>query len=522
MAKPMLVTLPMVLLLLDYWPLRRVDAPAMADLDIGKRCGRLGVLWRLVAEKLPLLALSAACCLTTFWAQAAAIARLDRMPLSSRIANALISYVTYVGQLFYPVKLAVLYPLSSHALATRQVAGALLLLAVVTAGVAVCWRRRPWLLVGWCWYLGMLVPVIGLVQVGEQSMADRYTYLPQIGLLIALVWEANRAIGSWPYRGWLYAVASALVVAVLMGCAWQQASYWRDSETLWTHAIACTERNAVAHNNLGALRAERGRLDEAVVQIEKALEIQPDYADAHDNLGVVLTDQGRIEEAIVHLNKALAANPNLAGAHYNLARALFRRGSVDEAMTHYRKALEINPNYVEALNNYGALLAGRRRLDEAIAHYRKALEIDPAHANARRNLDIVQSQREEIGKTLARRRELLRSHPDDVTLLNEMAWTLATNPNASIRNGAEAVELAGRAVQLSDGREPAVLDTLAAAYAEAGRFSEALQTAREAAKLAAQQNNRSLAESIAAKIPLYEARTAFREMPPSVPRPAQP
>ena len=206
-------------------------------------------------------------------------------------------------------------------------------------------------------------------------------------------------------------------------------------------------------------------------------------------------------------------NPDFAEAHNNLGAALAKTEHVDEAMAEYQKALEIDPNFALAHNNLGFLLAHHGRFDEAIAHFQRAWELKPDYANAHNNLGIAQSQREGILKALAGRRESLRSRPDNVALLNDIAWTLATNPNASIRKGAEAIELAQRAVQLSDGREPAVVGTLAAAYAEAGRFSEAVQTARQALELATQQNNPSLAESIKAKIPLYEAGIPFRAMP---------
>ena len=426
MAKPMLVTLPLVLLILDYWPL-----------------GRMKLGWRVLVEKLPLLALSAASCVATSIAQREAIAPLDFIPFSARLANAFISYVAYVSHLFYPVGLAVLYPHQGSRLPDWQVIVALLLLVCISVGVA-AWRRKcPYLLVGWCWYLGMLVPVIGLVQVGLQSMADRYTYLPQIGLVIGVAWGTKQVLRSWRYRNWLLAITSVLVVAALMGCAWQQASYWCDGESLWRHAIASTLPNAVAQNNLGGILARSGRPDEAIV--------------------------------------------------------------------HYRKALEIKPDYAEAYNNYGVILGQDGRLDEAIAHLKKALELKPDYPDARDNLDVIQSQREELVKGLADRRKLLRSRPDDVALLSSIAWVLATVPNDSIRDGAKAVEFAQRAEKLTDGREPAILDTLAAAQAETGRFAEAVQTARKALELADRQDKRPLAESIEAKIRLYEAGKPFRE-----------
>jgi protein O-mannosyl-transferase len=597
MAKPMLVTLPFVLLLLDYWPL-----------------GRMALGWRLVVEKVPLLALSVVSCAVTSWAQGMAIVQLDLVPLSTRIANALVSCATYLWQLFCPTGLAVFYPPQPRGLPPLHVLGALLLLVCICVGVLVWRRRSPNLFVGWFWYVGMLVPVIGVVQVGGQLMADRYTYLPQIGLLIALAWAVQRALESRPRYVEACAIAAGLAIAVLMGSARQQTSYWRNSETLWNHAIDCTEYNAIAHNNLGMALAAGRRFDEAIVHYKKALEIKPWYAMAHCNLGRALTTRSQIDEAVAHFRKALEIMPDYVDAYNNLGNALERLGRCDEAIADYKKALELKPDYADAYNNLGNALAGCGRLDEAMACYQKAFELKPdfaeAHSNlgfalarrgrldeaaaqcrkaleikpdcadaynnfgfalekggrfdeaipkfnkalelnpdfagahnnlgaalvalgrldeaiiqfqmvlktkpdhsdARNNLAIVQSQREELRKMLAGRRESLRSRPDDLALLNDTAWMLATNPNASIRNGAEAVELAERAVQLSGGREPAVLGTLAAAYAEAGRFSEAVDMARKASERAAEQNNQSLAESIKAKISLYEARTPLREI----------
>ena len=278
-------------------------------------------------------------------------------------------------------------------------------------------------------------------------------------------------------------------------------------------ALELNPNSAEAHYNLGLVLATCRRTDEAIAQYEKALELDPDYAEAHNNLGCALVSCKRVDEAVVHWETAVKLKPDSANAHYNLGNAMAGRGQIDEAITYYQKALEIQPHYAEAHNNLGNVLVSLGRFDEAIVHYQKALEVKPDYTNARNNLGIVQSRREGILKDLAQRRESLRSRPNDVALLNETAWILATNPNASIRNGTEAVELTERAARLSDGREVAIIGTLAAAYAEAGRFSEAVQTARKAAELATRQNNRPLAESINVKISLYEAGTPFREVP---------
>ena len=262
MAKPMLVTLPFVLLLLDYWPL-----------------GRMGSHRRqIVIEKLPLLVLAAACCAITLWVQGEAVLPDERLPFCWRAANALVSYVAYVGQLFCPMGLAVFYPHPGAHLPLWKVAGAAVLLVSISAAAVSCRRRAPYVLVGWLWYVGMLVPVVGLVQVGAQEMADRYTYLPQIGLCISLAWLAAAACRHWPSPRWASSMAATVVLLALMACAWRQTSFWRDSEALWTRALACTSRNNVAHTNLGIFLAGQGRLDEAISQYRRALDIKPNFA----------------------------------------------------------------------------------------------------------------------------------------------------------------------------------------------------------------------------------------------------
>ena len=368
--------------------------------------------------------LTAASCVATPFTQGEAVTPLDVIPLSSRIANALVSYVVYVGQFFYPVGLAVFYPHPGSSLPIWKALGALVLLVGISAA-AVAWRRRcPYVFVGWFWYLGTLVPMIGLVQVGSHAMADRYTYVTQIGLYLALAWGAAQVAASWPYRRWVCGVASALVVFVLMGCAWRQTSYWRDSETLWTHALACTSRNSLAHYNLGVALAGRGQVDEAIAHYRKALEIKPNFAEAHDNLGLALAGRGQVDEAIAHYRKALEIKPDRAEAHYNLGDALAGRGQVDEAIAHFRKALEIKPDFAEAHYNLGVALAGRGQVDEAIAHYRKALEIKPDFAEAHNNLGTVLGQRGRFDEAIAHFQRALEIKPDFAEAHNNLGMAL--------------------------------------------------------------------------------------------------
>jgi tetratricopeptide (TPR) repeat protein len=363
--------------------------------------------------------------------------------------------------------------------------------------------------------VGTLVPVLGFLNVFPfiySFTADHFQYLASLAIIAlvsagaALLLECAEGWGKW--IGQMSCVALVAVLAVL---SWRQSQTYADVDTLYRTTIARNPNCWMAHNNLGVALAGRRQIDEAIAHFKRVLEIKPDHTEAHNNLGNVLASSGRFDEAIAHYQKALEIKPDYTEAHNNLGLTLASCGRFDEAIAHYHKALEIKPDYEVAHNNLGNALAGRGQLDEAIAHYQKALEIKPDAAAIRRNLETVRAQRERVRTALTQRRELLRTRPKDRTLLNDTAWMLATDANASIRNGSEAVELAQRAIELSDSRRPELLGTLAAAYAETGRFAEAVQTARKAMALARQQNKQALAESIAAKNRLYEAGKPFHE-----------
>ena len=362
MAKPMLVTLPFVLVLLDYWPLGRFSCSGGsawrggADIPVCRQdrgnSGRQECLPHLMAEKIPLLLLTVASCVTTVWAQKQSIVDTGELRFSARIVNALVSYVTYLGKSFCPIDLAAYYPHPQAGLPAWKPIAALLLLAGVTAAVVMRRQKNPYLLVGWLWYLGMLVPVIGLAQVGLQAMADRYMYLPQIGLLIGLTWGAERLVRSWPRRAWLCGVAASLVIAELMVCALQQTTYWRDSESLWQHTLECTSENKIAHYNFGFFLAHQNRLDEAIEQYREAVRISPDYVEAQLNLGVALARLRRYDEAVTPFETAVKLSPNSVEIRNNLGLALARGGHKDEAMKQFQKALALaekqgNPSLVE-------------------------------------------------------------------------------------------------------------------------------------------------------------------------------
>ena len=420
LSKPMVVTLPFVLLLLDFWPLGRMQFH-QAGTDSRPLDSKVSV-FRLFWEKIPLFALAAISIVVTFAAQqqGGALKSLESFPLTTRIANALIAYVSYIGKMIWPHNLAVYYPYS-ESVPMWQAAGAALTLICLTVLLLWTARRRPYLAVGWLWYLGTLVPVIGLVQVGSQAMADRYTYLPLVGLFIALAWGVPSLFAGWQHRQSILATLATILLVSFTVCTWLQLRHWQNSITLFQHTLQVTTNNHFAHNNLGVALAHNGRLNEAISHYSEALRLkpeafevhnnlanalaaqgsmdeaiqhyleslrlEPDYDKAHNNLGNVLAGTGKGEEAINHYSEAIRINPDYAGAHYNLANVLAAQGSVDEAIQHYLEALRILPDWAGAHNNLGVSLEKSGKLKEAIDHYHEALRIRPDYAKARNNLE---------------------------------------------------------------------------------------------------------------------------------------
>ena len=434
MSKPMLVTLPFVLLLLDYWPLGRFEAHRS---NTGRQ------VLQLILEKIPLIALSAVSSFVTFLAQRGAIGWTEQLPVSARISNALVAYVIYIRQMFWPTRLAVFYPHPENRLPVLEISLAFIVLVGITAAACVFRKKAPYFMTGWFWYLGMLVPVIGLVQVGWQGHADRYTYLPQIGLYITVTWAVTDLTRSWRFQRMALGVAALIVVGALTWRGWLQTSYWRDSETLFTHALAVTSNNDVALNNLGIIFLEKGQLDDAISKLQAAIDLRPENAPAHDNL----------------------------------AKALLKKGQVAEAMVHYRKFLEIEPENVEARNTLGTALIQRGLVKEAIDQWQDALALQPDNGNAASNL----------------------------------AWVFATCPEDSIRDGARAVELGEKALRISGGKIPMIYRVLAAAYAESGRFADAIETAQRGAELATTQGNPTLAAEVENNVVLYQSGRPLRD-----------
>jgi tetratricopeptide (TPR) repeat protein len=607
LCKNMLVTLPFVLLLLDWWPLHRVT---LDRADGGKL---VAPFWRLVREKIPLFLLSAGSCVATFLVPEKVL-DTQRVPFLERIGNAVVSYGVYLWQMVFPLGLAIPYVNPPNGQPLWKVGLAFVLLAAISISVLAQRKGRPYLLVGWLWYLGMLVPAIGFVQISYYAHADRYTYLPGIGLVLAATW----AVGDWSFL-WQHRRAGlgglmAAVIGTLMVCAWIQTGFWKGNETLWNHTLDCTTGNYVAYNNFGdALRQEgkmddaithyeeslqiapwyaeahnnlglalfqkgsvdqamahlqkaaqiaphdaaaqnnlgytllqMGRADEAITHCQQALQMKPDFAEAHNNLGNALGQKGRVDDAISQFQQALQINPFLVEAHNNFGNALLQKGRVDDAIAHFQQAVQINPTFVEAHNNLGVALGREGRVEEAIACYQKALEIKPDYAAARNNLGsafIRQGRMDEaisqyqkaleikpqfaeahmnlangfsqlgrMDEAITHYQKALEIKPHFAEAQNKLAWLLATCPQASLRHGDKAVELALQANALAGGENPAILHTLAAAFAEAGRFPEAAETAQHALHLAEAQSNSKLAGQLRVQLKLYQAGSPFHSL----------
>jgi tetratricopeptide (TPR) repeat protein len=381
MAKPMLVTLPCVLLLLDVWPLGRVGWP-------GGRLDRAALL-RVLGEKVPFFLLVVGSAVVTYLVQKGGGSVSAALTLDQRLANAVVAVVRYLGKYLVPVDLAVLYPHPGDWPA-RKVWASLAVVAALSAFVVRQGRRRPWLAVGWLWFLGTLVPVIGIVQVGLQSMADRYTYLPIMGVQVMLVWGA--AAGLRRMAGTM--ATGAVAAAALVICAvatWRQIGVWENSFTLFDSAIARTERNYLAHNNRAIWLCDQGRLDEGIADYRRALAIRPDYPEANNNLGRILVQQGRAADAVPLLRLALQGKPASLEVRNNLANALSDAGALDEAVALYEEILRRDPRHAQALNGLGVALAMQGRPADAKAKLEESLRLDPANTGAHANLGNVSS-----------------------------------------------------------------------------------------------------------------------------------
>ncbi len=471
MAKPMLVTLPLVLLLLDFWPLGRLRSED-GRLDHAR-------VAPLLLEKAPLLALAALSSVVTVLVQrsAGAVQTFERYSLGTRVANALVAYVRYIRKALWPADLAVYYPQPGDALPAWPAVLAGLALAGISFVAVRAWRRRPYLAVGWFWFLGTMVPVIGLVQVGEQAMADRYAYLPLIGLSIAVAWSVAEAapLRRRPAAGATLAVAALVLLAATASA---QVRVWHDSVTLFEHALRLTRENAVAHLNLGAALLNRGQLDEATRHLAEAVRIHPASAEGHGALGEALGRQGRTDEAIEHLRTALRLEPRLGRTHNSLGKALADRGELDQALVHFREAVALDPANAEAHNNLGGGLARQGKFAEAILSFREAVALRPDFAEAHGNWAVALLSRGEAAEAIEHFQVAAARRPDDAEARN--GWGLALA-------GQEAFDAAAvqfhEAVTLDPG-DAGYRYNLGLALSRIGKLDEAVEHFQVAATLA--------------------------------------
>jgi len=410
MSKPMLVTIPCVLLLLDYWPLARYKS---------------GGARRLVMEKIPFFALAAAASVVTFVVQThgGAVMTVEGFPLGARIGNALISYCRYLGKTFWPTNLAVFYPHPGYwPLHKALLAGGLLVAISVLCFVQR--RRHPFLLMGWLWFIGMLVPVIQLVQSGEQAMADRFSYMPSLGVLILVIWGACELSRRWRYHKTALWVLGSAAIVLCLALTRHQLGYWKDSETIYRHTLEVTENNFIAHYNLGKALVKSGKIDEAISQFQQAIHLKPDYADAHDNLGLALAAAGKISEAISQFQQAVRLKPDGAEAYYNLGITLGSKGQYDEAIRQFEEAIRLKPGDAEARNNLGVTLIKNGKVDEAISQYQEAIRLEPDSALAHNNLGLALAAKSQIDEAISQFREALRLKPDYAEAQNNLARAL--------------------------------------------------------------------------------------------------
>jgi tetratricopeptide (TPR) repeat protein len=415
MAKPMVVTLPIVLLLMDYWPLGRLrfgrddrlraSAPAPPVQE-----DRLS---RLVWEKAPFIVLSAASSIVTLYAQqkGGAVSSIKAVPIAFRVINALWAYLLYLAKMVWPVDLAVLYPLPPT-LAITQGLSAGLFVAGMSILVIYSAKRHPYFLVGWLWYLVTLVPVIGLVQVGSQSMADRYTYLPLIGIFIMLAWGMQIIAGNDRVRRAVMASAAIVLLIACTATTWHQLGYWKNSITLFSHAAEVVPDNCIAHEALGLVLAKSGRLDEAVSHYSESLRIWPEYDRALIGMGNVLVRQGRLEEAAQYANKALLLKPGLSEAHFLLGFIRMQQGRNDEALHHYFAGLRTDPDNAGIHHIVGVILGTQGKLDESIEQFNEALRLKPDYADAHFGLGVSLLRQGRLNESIEQFNEALRLKPD--------------------------------------------------------------------------------------------------------------
>jgi tetratricopeptide (TPR) repeat protein len=467
MAKPMLVTLPFVMLLLDLWPLQRFSVLNF----------QLPVFRRLLFEKWPLFLLLAASCVITFLAQrhGQAIASFEQLPLNQRLENASVAYGLYLLKMIWPANLAVLYPLPEK-ISGLALAASLAVLSGISIAVWLARKCSPCLLVGWLWFLGTLVPVIGLVQAGSQAMADRYTYFPLIGIFIAVVFGARQLANHLRFPKAVILVPVVMALGACVVTTENQLTYWRNNKSLFVHALDTTRNNFIAHLWVGMAFQDEGNFSRALAEYRESARINPDYLFTHFTLGGLLDKLGRPEEALAEYRRALQINPKEPAVHDRVGATLVELGHYDEACGEFRDAAQIDPSSPWPHFYLGKALAMQGRDGPAAAEFREALRIEP----------------------------------DNLEILAYAAQLLSASEDSQVRDGQTALAYALEANTLAKGAQPFVLDALGMAYAETGQFDEAQQAVQKAIALAASAKMNNL-ESFQQRLEFYRNHKPWRE-----------
>lgn len=538
MAKPMLVTLPLILLVLDFWPLGRIyesrftideskdlqsdpQIEASSEPPASPTIRKSQIVYRkLIWEKLPLFAMSIASSLVTYWVQkAGGASSLIQLPVVARITSALVWYVRYLGKIIWPTRLAVLYPIEP--IQFWQILGAGLILLVLTIAALRLARRRPYFIAGWFWFLGMLVPVIGLVQVGDQSIADRYLYVPAVGIFIGIVWGVAELMAAWPaVLKW----GSGL--AVLAGCVLGtciQVTYWQDSVALFRHTRAVTTNNPVAALGLGNdILRSKGNVKEAMECYAEVMRLRPNDGVAYNGFGLCLAIMDKYSEATNYYAQSLThklSKSEAATAHFNYSLSLAALGDMESANIQVLEMVRQEPERADSHCVEAQTFMAAGLYKEAKTILVETLKYRPDYPEAHMKLGLVLTQLGENAAAAEQYQEILRHLPNSVEALNNLAWIRAANSHPELRNGVEAVRLAERACQLTGNTQPALLGTLAAAYAEAGKFADAQATAKKAYDLALASGQNDLATRNQRLLDLYQSNLPFHEVSASAESP---
>jgi tetratricopeptide (TPR) repeat protein len=494
LSKPMVVTLPFILLLLDYWPLNRMNARAFI-------------------EKFPLIFLSAISCCVTFIVQrmGGAVIELEKLPLDIRLGNAIVNYVSYISKIFFPSDLAVLYPTERFALFSVRVIISLLILLIITAFVMFMARRkysfRP-LVFGWFWFIGTLVPVIGLIQVGKQSIADRYTYIPATGIFIMVSFFARLLVSKLRSQNLILMIVSfVLVLAMALG-TYSQLGFWKDSVTLFSHALDVTENNYVIHYNIACMFMEQRDSELAEQHYKKSLQIKPDFSDSFGGLGVILLEKGQSEKAIEYFNRTIQIQGEKVEPYVynNLGRALQAQGKLDSALANYNKALQINHDNPKAHFNLAILLFSQKKYDLALDHLFQSMQLAPEIPYTYFHIGKTYMAKKKLEKAVQFLSKAIELKPDWFAPVNILARVLVAYPESKVHDPQKAIRYAIRACELTDYKNASTLDTLSVCYASAGRFSEALNTAQKAMEIARISNQKRLIDSLNDRINIYKSK----------------